>query len=384
MFTTIYPYIIEFILIGLLLYTHRKQYSFLFPIGFFIVWTVWIFAIYPSIVSKNRPSGYSTHRTVHLILYFTFLMVGVFWYGRQFYIQQQLQNQKKQLSEQFWIDLFLDFINGDRFSKKQQQQQKQQKQQTIQQLKRKIQTQGLKKSTPYQSDIIESKVRVIRRYGVGVDESEKEKQVISTLDNPDLSLSEYFMTNPVFKQVYFKWKDIKDEFQHYVVKKIASSYTGKEGVDLYSWVKNYIVRQDPRIITKILRLDNTEEIASAYSEARLEKKLEILGKRINKAGISPNNFRRVILENWISVTDPVTLQVTFSNAHIEFFKGLRAIGGTISFDSKLDPKKPSEKIVPSPNGVYNIYITALPSDPAMKKDMSYAKILQDCPWFNER
>jgi hypothetical protein len=312
-------------------------------------------------------------------------MVGIFWYGRQFYIQQSLQNQKKQLSEQFWIDLFVEFINGDRFPK-QQRQQKQQGQ-TIQQLKRKIQIQGLKsinKSTPYQSDIIDSNVRVIRRNGVGVDESEKEKQVISTLDNKDFSLSEYFMTNPLYKQVFFKWKDIKDKFQNYVVKKIASSYTSKEGFDLYSWVKNYIVRQDPKIIARILRLDNKEEIASVYSEARLEKKLEILERRINKAGISPNNFRRVILENWISFTDPITLEVIPSNAYIEFFKGIRANGGTITINGKLDPKKPMEKVVPSPDGVYNIYITALPSDPAMKKDMSYAKILQECPLFNER
>jgi len=381
MFQTIYPYLIELILIGFLLYTQRKHYPFYFPMGIFLLWTLWIFIIYPSIVSKNRPSGYSTHRIFHLILYFTFLMVGVFWYMRQFYIQQQLQNLKKQISEQFWIDLFLEFINGNRFPK---QQQRQQQKQTIQQLRRKIQTQGLNKSTPYQSDIIDSKVRVIRRYGVGVQDYEKEKDVISTLDNPDLSLSEYFMTNPMYKQVYFKWKDIKDKFQHYVVQKIASSYTSKEGVDLYLWVKNYIVRQDPKIIARILRLDNEEEIACAYSEARLEKKLEILGKRTNKAGISQNNFRRVLLENWISVTDPVTQEVIFSNAYIEFFKGLRANGGTITFNGKVDPKKPTEKVVPSPNGVYNIYITALPSDPAMKKGMSYAKILQACPWFNER
>uniref|UniRef100_A0A6C0D0F2 Uncharacterized protein n=1 Tax=viral metagenome TaxID=1070528 RepID=A0A6C0D0F2_9ZZZZ len=382
MFKTIYPYLIEFILIGLLLYTHRKQYPFYFPMGIFLLWTLWIFVIYPSIVSKNRPSGYSTHRIFHLILYFTFLMVGIFWYGRQFYIQQSLQHQKNQISEQFWIDLFLEFINGDRFPKQQRQQKEQG--QTIQQLKRNVQTKGLNKSTPYQSDIIESNVRVILRNGVGVDDYEKEKEVISTLDNPDLSLSEYFMTNPMYKQVYFKWKDIKDKFQHYVVQKIASSYTGKEGIDLYSWVKNYIVRQDPKIIARILRLDNKEEIACAYTEARLEKKLEIVGKRINKAGISPNNFRRVLLENWISVTDPVTQEVIPSNAYIEFFKGIRANGGTITFNGKLDPKKPTEKVVPSPNGVYNIYITALPSDPAMKKDMSYAKILQACPWFNER
>ena len=382
MFHTIYPYLIEFILIGFLLYTYRKQYSFLFPIGIFLLWTLWIFIIYPSIVSKNRPSGYSTHRIFHLILYFTFLMVGVFWYGRQFYIQQQLQNQKKQISEQFWIDLFLEFVNGDRFPKQQRQQQ--QKQQTIQQLKRNVQTKGLKKSTPYQSDIIDSNVRVILRNGVGVDDSENEKEMISTLDNQDLSLSDYIMTNPVYKQVFFKWKDIKDKFQNYVVKKIASSYTSKEGIDLYSWVKNYIVRQDPKIIAKILRFDNKGEIASAYSEARLEKKLEILGKRTNKAGISLNNFRRVLLENWISVTDPVSQEVIPSNAYIEFFKGLRANGGTITFNGKLDPKKPTEKVVPSPDGVYNIYITALPTDPAMKKDMSYSIILQACPWFNER
>jgi hypothetical protein len=309
-------------------------------------------------------------------------MVGVFWYGRQFYIQQQLQNQKKQISEQFWIDLFLEFVNGDRFPKQQRQQQ--QKQQTIQQLKRNVQTKGLKKSTPYQSDIIDSNVRVILRNGVGVDDSENEKEMISTLDNQDLSLSDYIMTNPVYKQVFFKWKDIKDKFQNYVVKKIASSYTSKEGIDLYSWVKNYIVRQDPKIIAKILRFDNKGEIASAYSEARLEKKLEILGKRTNKAGISLNNFRRVLLENWISVTDPVSQEVIPSNAYIEFFKGLRANGGTITFNGKLDPKKPTEKVVPSPDGVYNIYITALPTDPAMKKDMSYSIILQACPWFNER
>lgn len=378
MFNTIYPYIIEFILIGLLLYTHRKHYPFYFLVGIFLLWTLWIFAIYPSIVSKNRPSGYSTHRVIHFILYFTFLMVGVFWYGRQFYIQQQLQNQKKQLSEQFWIDLFLEFINGDRFPK----QQRQQKALTIQQRTRKIQIQGLKKSKPYQSDIIESNVRVISRYGVG--ESAKEKQVISRLDNPDLSLSKYFNTNTGFQQVYFIWKDIEDEFQNYVVKKISSSYTSKEGFDLYSWVKNYIVRQNPKLIARILRLDNMQEIASAYSEARLEKKLEILGKRTNKAGISPNNFRRVILENWISVTDPVTQEVIPSNAYIEFYKGLRTNGGTITFPGKVDPNKPTEKVVPSPNGVYNIYIIARPSDPAMKKDMSYAKILQDCPLFNER